>query len=150
MAKIVSIPVVQYVSVPKKFVPKDMRSNVNSLLSKMLREEATNIEKNGEFHSTIISSLSLGEKFKFCTNRIPTPKQITEENIAKGTSTLKLSDFEFNVDNSTGKIFTFKSTPKEKFKELLEECNNTLKEILNNFNSENVAKNKTGLRGLIA
>ena len=74
----------------------------------------------------------------------------TEENIAKGTSTLKLSDFEFNVDNSTGKIFTFKSTPKEKFKELLEECNNTLKEILNNFNSENVAKNKTGLRGLIA
>ena len=143
------VPTIQQSIVAKKYVPKELHSNVMILLNKMLREEASHIEKLGEYHSTVISSISVGDTFEFCTNKIATPKKITKENLSKGTSTIKLSNTKFDIDNSTGEISTLKSVPKEKCKELLEECNNTIKNLISNFNSEKITKNKIGLRGLI-
>ena len=79
-----------------------------------------------------------------------TPQIITKENVAKGSSTIQLNDTVFNIDNATGKISTSKQTPQDKIKEFLEQSNNIIKDVLQNFNSEKITKNKTGIRGLLA
>lgn len=127
-------------NVAKKYIPKDMHSNVKILLNKMLREEAIHTERNGQYKTTIISSLEIGDSVKFSTNRIATPNIISKENIPKGTSTLRMNNIEFNIDNASGKISTESKESKEVIKDFLNKGNQILKSAIENFNSDNIKK----------